>query len=154
MDRKISLGGLFKRLETFDMDTFDGRLILQKTVYLMQAYGLPLGYNFSWYIYGPYSPDLTKDGYEIKDIYQNIPKMKFVKEDREMRFNEFIKIFGQYIKNAYWLELLASIHFLKKLYPSENKENILIKVEKKQPYIKKIDCETAWNYLEKIGLLN
>ena len=154
MEQKIALGGLLKQIGNYNMDTFEGRLILQKTVYLMQAFGLPLGYRFSWYLYGPYSPDLTKDGYEIKDIYKTIPKLKFVKQDRQKRFDDFIKILGDNKNDAYFLELLASIHFLKKIYPLENKENIVKKVEQKQPYIKKKDCESAWQYLEKIELLN
>lgn len=153
MERKIALGGLLKRIGNYDIDTFDGRLILQKTIYLMQAFGLPLGYRFSWYVYGPYSPDLTEEGYEIKEIYKEIPKLKFVKEEKEKQFKKFIKIFEEKKNDAYWLELMASIHFLKKVHPYENKQTILKFVEQKQPYIKMEDCEDAWKYLENIGLL-
>lgn len=45
------------------MESFDERLILQKTIYLVQNMGIPLGYHFSWYIRGPYSRDLTADAF-------------------------------------------------------------------------------------------
>lgn len=45
------------------LSTFDDRLILQKTVYLIQQLGVSLGYSYSWYIRGPYSRDLTADAF-------------------------------------------------------------------------------------------
>lgn len=47
-----------------DVSEFDSRLILQKTVYLLQAAGIHLGYPFNWYLRGPYSPALTRDLYD------------------------------------------------------------------------------------------
>jgi len=35
------------------MSSFDERLALQKTIYLAQQMGVPLGYQFSWYLRGP-----------------------------------------------------------------------------------------------------
>lgn len=154
MERKIILGGLLKRVIDYNIDTFEGRLTLQKTVYLLQAFGLHLGYNFSWYLYGPYSPDLTKDAYEIKDIYKDIPKMKFVNEEKERRFREFIRFIHNFEDNLpYWLEILSSIHFLQKIMRYKSKYGIIDMVVKKQPYIKKEDCEKCWDILEKKGLL-
>jgi hypothetical protein len=45
------------------MSSFDERLALQKSIYLAQQMGVPLGYQFSWYLRGPYSKDLTSDAY-------------------------------------------------------------------------------------------
>jgi uncharacterized protein YwgA len=49
------------------MDSFDQRLTLQKTIYLIQQLGVPLGYHFSWYLRGPYSSELTSDAYANLD---------------------------------------------------------------------------------------
>ena len=46
-----------------DLGTFDNRLVLQKAVYLAQQADIPLGYHYSWYLRGPYSPALTSDAY-------------------------------------------------------------------------------------------
>jgi len=45
------------------MSSFDERLALQKTIYLAQQMGVPLGYQFSWYLRGPYSRELTSDAF-------------------------------------------------------------------------------------------
>jgi len=45
--------------------TFNDRLILQKTVYLLQSAGIHIGYRFRWYLRGPYSPDMTAGAFGI-----------------------------------------------------------------------------------------
>jgi uncharacterized protein YwgA len=45
------------------MGTFENRIKLQKLVYILKSLGVDFGYDFTWYIYGPYSSDLTHDGY-------------------------------------------------------------------------------------------
>ncbi len=47
-------------------DSFSQRLRIQKSVYLMKALGdqACMGYSYSLYFHGPYSPDLAKDYYE------------------------------------------------------------------------------------------
>jgi len=47
------------------LDTFDDRLIVQKAVCLAQALGVDLGYDFNWYLRGPYSPALTRDAFAV-----------------------------------------------------------------------------------------
>ena len=46
---------------------FDDRLKLQKAIYLLQEAGFAFNYKFSWYIRGPYSPELTEDAFSTKD---------------------------------------------------------------------------------------
>lgn len=49
------------------VDTFEKRLKMQKMVYLLEILGEDVGYGFNWYKRGPYSPDLTRDAYELQD---------------------------------------------------------------------------------------
>jgi len=49
--------------EQIDLCSLDTRVILQKKVYFLQEFGCKLGYNFGWYLKGPYSTDLTRDAY-------------------------------------------------------------------------------------------
>lgn len=67
MDRQQIL--LAKSLEaaevSLSVETFADRLILQKTVYLLQAAGVHLGYRFRWYLRGPYSPEMTAGAFGI-----------------------------------------------------------------------------------------
>lgn len=67
MDRQQIL--LAKSLEAADVPlnvkSFHDRLILQKSVYLLQAAGIHLGFRFRWYLRGPYSPDMTAGAFGI-----------------------------------------------------------------------------------------
>src|SRR5215213_7560427 len=47
------------------IDTIDDRKRVQKAVYLGQAAGINLNYEFSWYLHGPYSNELTRDYYKL-----------------------------------------------------------------------------------------
>lgn len=122
---------LFKVAEVFDLtrDTTEERLKLQKTIYLLQVYGLKLGYGFSWYKYGPYSQDLVYDAYmvlgsERNKYKQEANKLRFSENCLE-KFKEFKKICGDFFQRAENLELVASIDFLRHTwYPDAKKENM------------------------------
>jgi hypothetical protein len=47
------------------VDSFEDRLILQKSVYILQSAGIQMGYRFRWYLKGPYSPDMTADAFAL-----------------------------------------------------------------------------------------
>ena len=49
------------------IQTFEDRLIAQKTICLAQAAGIQLGYHFGWYLRGPYSPGLTRDLFSVSE---------------------------------------------------------------------------------------
>ena len=86
------LGGIVKRVNyKFSMETFQDRLKLQKHIYLLKAFGLDLGYNYNWYLFGPYSPTLTKDGFELVKDTSSSEEVKFQKPENEKRFMEYLK---------------------------------------------------------------
>lgn len=130
------------------METFSGRLKLQKTIYLMQSFGLYIGYPFSWYIRGPYSPELTRDGFELREIYDLMPEAHFADPKDEEQFNRFLAFLGEKKDDADWLEIIASIHFLKQLDRNLPKDQIIRKVMSKKSYFTKELCEKGWKYLE------
>jgi uncharacterized protein YwgA len=101
----------------FKIDGFQDRLIMQKSVYLAQAAGVNLGYYYHWYLYGPYSPSLTRDEYAIAtDVSVGLDESEGWKlDDRSSQRLEGIRgIFTEpgRDKLAKKLELLASVHFL------------------------------------------
>lgn len=101
----------------FRVGTFEDRLIMQKAVYLAQTAGVNLGYYYHWYLYGPYSPSLTRDGFAIAmDISAGLDESKGWKLDDESskRLERIRGLFGEKdsSKLAGKLELLASVHFL------------------------------------------
>ncbi len=151
------LGGILKRIGNYNPATFKGsfadRLIFQKTIYLLQSFGIYLGYHFSWYIHGPYSTTLAKDGFDLIDKYNNAPMVKFSKIRNDLLFKKFLIFLGQRKNDADWLEILASIHILKTLYPTETKEDIINKVIDKDPHFRREICEHAYEHLNKFGLI-
>lgn len=109
---------LYKVAEVFSLerDSTEQRLMLQKTVYLLQAYGLKLGYGFSWYRYGPYSQDLVYDAYAVLGSERNKYKQPADKwsfsQSCLQKFNEFKEICRDILQSAEQLELVASVDFL------------------------------------------
>lgn len=148
----LALGLVLKNLDNFDMSTFNGRLILQKTVYLMQAFGVYMGHNFSWYIRGPYSAHLTSVGFKLKEVYKDIPSGRFEKTAQK-RFDGFLEFMADKKQDADRLEILASIHFLRKIHPTMSRADIIEKVKNKQGYFTKRQCSDAWNELKGRGMV-
>ncbi len=98
---------------------FSNRLILQKTIYLVQASGVHLGYSFTWYLRGPYSRELTADLFTAREELDGGADETsdwFLDEESTERIEQIRPLievpqgFGR--SKADWLELLASVHFL------------------------------------------
>jgi len=92
------------------------RLRLQKTIYLLIADGMQLGYGFGWYKYGPYSQDLVYDAYAVlgaeKEAYkEGTEGWKFSEKSKE-KIEAFKEKFKDVLDNPAKLELLASVDFI------------------------------------------
>jgi hypothetical protein len=99
------------------LDTFSDRLVLQKGVYLAQASGVQLGYQYNWYLRGPYSPSLTRDAFAVAaELSQGLdaPQGWRLDETSQQRLQHLKLLFapGDPKQHALHLELLASVHFL------------------------------------------
>ena len=80
-NKEIALNLVLRAIgESTQISSVDDRMRIQKAIYLSQEFGIPLGYNYSWYVKGPYSPGLTQDYYgmnasisdeDIKDVNIN-----------------------------------------------------------------------------------
>lgn len=119
MDRRqIALKLTMDRLGLrFAIDRFNDRLVLQKAVYLAQAAGIGLGYHYRWYLYGPYSPALTRDAYAVAmDLAAGNDESKGWRLDETSveRLEGVKPLFCEEDRGELprWLELLASVHFL------------------------------------------
>jgi uncharacterized protein YwgA len=136
-ERIVTLGGILYRIGNFDSKSFqsdfNSRLVLQKTIYLMEQFGLNIGYYFSWYLRGPYSPALTRDAYELTKFYSQIQPVRFAGPLMENRFREFLNFVRPIAENPLYLEKIASIHFLLSVYPNLSSEVVYQKVRAKIP---------------------
>lgn len=95
---------------------FDDRLIVQKTVYLLQQAGVELGYSFRWYLRGPYSPAAADDLFTLASTQHRLTELKEWKMDEasKQRIEKLkpllVPIHSKSV--AWWVELLASVLFL------------------------------------------
>ena len=103
-----------------DISTRDSRIKLQKLICLTQITGLKLGYGFSWYVRGPYSPSLTSDYYALANSPEEgvgLPEGLVLTEESTRKL-ETVRNLAQVpnvdLDEVGWLELLASVAFLRK----------------------------------------
>ncbi len=107
------------------MDSFADRLTVQKCIYLAQAAGIQLGYNFHWYLRGPYSSTLTRDAFGVvNELAANTNDAEGWNLDpasakRAEALRALIPAADGEVR-ARKLELLASVHFL--MYASAEKK--------------------------------
>ncbi len=139
LSKCLSILGLSKP----DMEKFDERLRLQKIVYLLWAYGISLGYGFNWYVRGPYSPKLASDGYALDDeLFERGSRIRFNDEKKVVEsLNEFNKILGEKINDSLYLEILASLHYIKKVAFGDRDDFAKISnwLTSQKPYLKNIE---------------
>ena len=117
------------------ISTIDDRTRIQKIIYLVQASDVPLGYNFSWYLKGPYCSPLAKD-------YYNLPSNvgdKSLKQEILPRLNKVNSIIQspnrpENMNLTNWLELIASVHYL--ISSSRlDAAGIIAKMQREKPHL-------------------
>lgn len=117
----IARGLVFQKLG-ISKESFDDRLKSQKKVYLLQSLGTNLGYDYNWYIHGPYSPTLTDDIYNNIDVLSSADFSQYkIKETVAENINLVNRLTEEQhdkLTDASWYELLASL-----LYIARNKES-------------------------------
>ena len=103
------------------IETLDERVTFQKAIYLAQAAGIPLHYRYSWYKMGPYSRDLTRDYYALHEYSSQSGARAMEVELREPFASVLSRLKGEMaapcgscLKQREWLELLSSVHYLRK----------------------------------------
>lgn len=162
----VILGYVLKSIPNhgFSMARFSDRLRLQKLVYMVEAFGVYLGYDFSWYLRGPYCTSLARAGFELEQIMGNIPddaEAKFLKKDVQERFDRCIEFLGSIMDSSGdldRLEIAASIHLLAR-NPDASPEDIFARVVSKMPgnearSAELLDmCKKMWDAMSRRSLL-
>ena len=151
----VDLGFVLKQFPRFDfgMRTFDHRLRVQKFVYLLQSFDVYLGYDYSWYLRGPYCSTLAAAGFALAEFYEDIPddsRMSFSSSAVHGRFESFKEFIGGYEDDTDFLEMAASFHFLEK-DGRLSRDKIFEKVRNKRPSFTAPKCREVRSYLESRG---
>lgn len=119
----------------------------------MQAFGLNLGYQYNWYLRGPYSPGLASDAYSLTKSEAPVPPVRFVNSDDEKRFLEFQQYIMKNKSDASWLEKVASIHFLRKVLNVPDRDMLFRKAKEKIPSLTKQEFDSLYAALESHKLI-
>lgn len=168
-DPVTSMGADIGAIVALNGGKLAGKIRLQKTIYLLQQSGTPLGYEFEYYHYGPYSEEVSEAaemgrifGYltcEARPGFHSIPYSLFeasspsawpnALEDREAisaKLKEMDEV------PATVLELAATIHFL---HAVEDCDDPIAETKLRKP--KKAtdsNLERAMALLQKLGFQN
>ena len=137
-NRQIALKLLLENLGVDPkIETQDDRKRVQKAIYIGQLSGVDLGYRFSWYLKGPYSPELTRDYYAMAEEIQAGDTSY---ENKELR-PDYLQRLGKIRRfldpktghdQSEWLELLASYHYLRQVSRKSHEEAVSI-FQKQKP---------------------
>lgn len=151
--------------QELDLANFDQRLALQKKLYLAQLTGIDLGYRFRWYLYGPYCTELFSDAFRLQDDIDRAdnPDNETLKPDVTKKLSRAKDIWEgkpEEVDDAVWLELLASVHYLKHIayMKSEERsfETVFDALVKSKPRFcdRRALVEKAWDQLYRVGLID
>ena len=113
------------------MTSFSTRLRVQKILYLLQELGLQTGWKFSWYIRGPYSPDLA---HELFEHHEKAVKELREEEDEKKSIRQFREKFGDSALSAQQLEAAAAIIYVAKSTGLRS-ASLAVRVSKEKPYL-------------------
>ncbi len=144
-------------LGDYDMGSLSQRIELQKAFYLFQRYVANLNYHFNWYIYGPYSPSLTRALVSIEDEKDTIAEEAAVlnlKEQARTRISRLKQAMEQAptgLKRVQWLELLASVSFLQKHQLKSTPEKIHTQLRKEKPDFTTDQIDQAFEVLSTLA---
>ena len=141
-----------------EVGTLDDRKRVQKAIYLGQLAGVDLGYRFSWYLMGPYSPSLTRDYFDLSE--------DIAAGDTSFEDMELVPSLKENLKNIVpllqppkelrisiedWLELIASFHYLLEV-SKYSKPDALEVLKEEKPHLIEFS-DTAETELNKFGLI-
>ena len=148
------------------IEDFTARKILQKKIYLLQLMGIDLGYRYNWYLYGPYCPALADDTFTLRDEIRYYDEFKNyeLNSKTNSKFKKLNKITippdTPETSEPEWLELVASLHYLKHIAYWSGKDNpefeeVFQKLGKSKPHLadKRKLAEAAWERLNDAGLV-
>ena len=149
---RYELAAILKDVGNFSMDDFAGRLTLQKTVCILQAFGVNLKYRFTWYIHGPYCKALYKDGNEVRKVIDKLPgPYVSFKGKTQKRYEQFKEFMQDKKHDPVRLEICASICYLVSV--GIDKDKALKAVEDKKPEFSRNQCVSMWDELEGYGVV-
>lgn len=154
--RETFLNSLVNFLQTefnweFDKDEFDDRFLLQKYVFFAQRLGYPTDYSYNIYVFGAYSPELSRDYFNegMEPSESSIDVWDFFDPEE----------FGAILRghDAQWLEIASTALLLTDRYgerPQEDVIDIIIEKTAEKKDVSEAYVETVVQSLEESRLID
>lgn len=145
IERLISIFRVLVK-KRFDKNKYSHRLMLQKIGYITHINDKSLNYNFTWYIRGPYSPDLTKEAYEFR-------------EDETCDLSSQDRINAEFIGkcipeiNDKNLELFASVYYLMKERKLIRFDDLFNSLQSSKPWFSEKEIKRTFDKIKDLDLL-
>jgi len=152
-------GRLFAALKAAGLDpsvaTFEERKKVQKLVYLLQLFGVRLGFQYSWYLHGPYSPGLTRVLFEGLEDSGPLNVSAELTADEAKRIQKLKHFLGDHIRSTDFLELLVSLDYVKKEGASSGvkKKDVIRVLSEKKPFFSDREISDCWERLTDLEIL-
>jgi len=133
---------------------YGSRFKIQKLAYLCKSMGIPLNYQFTLYLSGPYSTRLTQDYFSAPQLVETLETDNvFDEKDIEIldKINEYVLIHP--INNTYeseFLEAVSTIRYLKNRYPDMLDDEMFAKTKEIKQYLKDSIIVIAINTVKKL----
>jgi uncharacterized protein YwgA len=157
------LNSCIENIGGLNLETLVDRKLLQKKIYFLQEFGVKLGYSYGFYLYGPYSSELTSDAFFLKSMKEQAPESVektelSAKEEKAMKkaLKFFAKLSDKKYEIAYKLELLSSLHFLYNIshFTPKSKKEIFRRLKERKSIQDDADLEKAWTLLSSNSLIS
>ena len=113
------IGKIFNMLGFNDIDVNDNdkHICYQKSIYLLQKFGISLGCGFGFYARGPYSREVHYRLNKLQKYGNNFDDFKDVKfkndDDISKRVYEFLELFGNKLKDPLYMEVFGTLLYIK-----------------------------------------
>ncbi len=133
-----SLSAIYEKIYgcPFSYDSFEDRKKLQKAIYLLENMGVNVGdYSFSWDSYGPYSLGLDCEASQLDGIVSIAHTRTFSRfaEDSFKRLKEIAETESGY-DTSYWMECIASLHYLRNVFRVDE-DSAIAELVRRKPYL-------------------
>jgi uncharacterized protein YwgA len=132
-----------------DMDSFTSRKRTQKIVYLLKQFGADLKFGYTWYLHGPYSPELTRILFNPTDDDLKLKReLTRAELDAVNRMRNFL---ADDLYSVDSLELIVSLIYLIKHAPElgyDTRAKIVRFLREQKPQFLGDEIEACWEKLE------
>ena len=148
------IGLLAKDVGNFDACSYEGRITFQRTIHIMQSFGIDLGYNYNWMLRGPYSMELAKDGHGVAEAVKNIPDIpvEFRHEEDQAAYDDFKRFMENIRDDQDQLDIATSICHLHNEFGIGKEPALDLTAGKSERYGIG-ECRQVWDELERYGVV-